>query len=77
MEATCPIGTPFTNKRFAIVWRNWWGVPFTPAERNTLQLLVNLPIWPARDLDAWFPERWKQAHFPDAPLWEFPVPATP
>lgn len=27
-----------------------------------MQLLVNLPSWPARDLDAWLPDRWKQAH---------------
>ena len=25
------------------------------------QLLVNLPSWPARDLDAWLPDQWKQA----------------
>ena len=23
------------------------------------QLLVNLPSWPARDLDAWLPDQWK------------------
>jgi len=23
------------------------------------QLLVNLPSWPMRDLDAWLPDRWK------------------
>jgi len=27
------------------------------------QLLMNLPSWPANDLDAWLPDRWKQAHF--------------
>jgi transposase len=27
-----------------------------------MQLLVNLPTWPARDLDAWLPDRWKQTH---------------
>ena len=27
-----------------------------------IQLLVNLPSWPASDLDAWLPDRWKQAH---------------
>jgi len=27
-----------------------------------MQLLVNLPTWPASDLDAWLPDRWKQAH---------------
>jgi len=26
------------------------------------QLLVNLHSWPARDLDAWLPDHWKQAH---------------
>lgn len=25
------------------------------------QLLVNLPSWPMRDLDAWLPDQWKQA----------------
>jgi hypothetical protein len=27
-----------------------------------LQLLMNLPSWPASDLNAWLPDRWKQAH---------------
>jgi transposase len=27
-----------------------------------MQLLMNLPAWPASDLDAWLPDRWKQAH---------------
>src|SRR6266478_5439227 len=27
-----------------------------------MQLLVNLPSWPAKDIDAWLPDRWKQAH---------------
>src|SRR3984957_20649825 len=27
-----------------------------------IQLLMNLPSWPASDLDAWLPDRWKQAH---------------
>jgi hypothetical protein len=27
-----------------------------------MQLLMNLPSWPAKDLDAWLPDRWKQAH---------------
>ena len=27
-----------------------------------MQLLVNLPSWPARDLDAWLPDNWKQTH---------------
>ena len=26
------------------------------------QLLVNLPSWPASDIDAWLPDQWKQAH---------------
>ena len=26
------------------------------------QLLVNLPTWPVRDLDAWLPDRWKLRH---------------
>lgn len=27
-----------------------------------MQLLMNLPSWPVNDLDAWLPDRWKQAH---------------
>ncbi len=27
-----------------------------------MQLLMNLPSWPASDLDAWLPDRWKQGH---------------
>ena len=27
-----------------------------------MQLLMHLPSWPANDLDAWLPDRWKQAH---------------
>jgi hypothetical protein len=23
---------------------------------------MNLPSWPANDIDAWLPDRWKQAH---------------
>lgn len=26
------------------------------------QLLMNLPTWPQRDLDAWLPEQWKLRH---------------
>jgi transposase len=26
------------------------------------QLLMNLPTWPVRDLDAWLPDRWKLRH---------------
>src|SRR6266853_4068542 len=27
-----------------------------------MQLLMNLSSWPANDIDAWLPDRWKQAH---------------
>jgi hypothetical protein len=27
-----------------------------------MQLLMNLPWWPASDIDAWLPDRWKKAH---------------
>ena len=27
-----------------------------------MQLLMNLPSWPVSNLDAWLPDRWKQAH---------------
>jgi transposase len=26
------------------------------------QLLMNLPTWPVRDLDAWLPDQWKLRH---------------
>ena len=26
------------------------------------QLLLNLPGWPVRDLDAWLPDQWKLRH---------------
>src|SRR3974377_1019352 len=42
-----------------------------------MQLLVNLPTWPARDLDAWLPDRWKQAHFARCAALGIPVPPTP
>jgi len=31
-------------------------------QRYLTQLLVNLPSWPARDLDAWLPDQWKLHH---------------
>src|SRR6266566_3590341 len=27
-----------------------------------MQLLMNLPSWPANDIDAWLPDRWKKTH---------------
>ena len=39
-----------------------------------MQLLVNLPTWPARDLDAWLPDRWKQAHFARCAALGIPAP---
>ena len=39
-----------------------------------MQLLVNLPTWPARDLDAWLPDRWKQAHIARCAALGIPVP---
>jgi hypothetical protein len=35
-----------------------------------VQLLINLPSWPANDLDAWLPDRWKQARA-GARLWKY------
>jgi len=35
---------------------------FTDEPLYFMQLLMNLPSWPANDLDAWLPGRWKQAH---------------
>jgi len=42
-----------------------------------MQLLVNLPTWPARDLDAWLPDRWKQAHIARCVALGIPVPPNP
>ena len=42
-----------------------------------MQLLVNLPTWPARDLDAWLPDRWKQTHIARCAALGIPVPPTP
>ena len=42
-----------------------------------MQLLVNLPTWPARDLDAWLPDRWKQTHFARCAALGIPVPPNP
>jgi len=42
-----------------------------------MQLLVNLPTWPARDLDAWLPDRWKQAHIARCAALGIPVPPNP
>jgi hypothetical protein len=37
-----------------------------------MQLLMNLPSWPAIDLDAWLPDRWKQAHEDRCAVLEIP-----
>jgi len=42
-----------------------------------MQLLVNLPTWPARDLDAWLPDRWKQTHIARCATLEIPVTPNP
>ena len=42
-----------------------------------MQLLVNLPSWPARDLDAWLPDRWKQTHIARCAALGIPVPPNP
>ena len=42
-----------------------------------MQLLVNLPTWPARDLDAWLPDRWKQTHIARCAALGIPVPPIP
>ena len=41
-----------------------------------MQLLVNLPSWPARDLDAWLPDNWKQAHAARCAALEIEAPPT-
>jgi transposase len=42
-----------------------------------MQLLVNLPTWPSRDLDAWLPDRWKQTHIARCAALGIPVPPNP
>ena len=42
-----------------------------------MQLLVNLPTWPARDLDAWLPDRWKQTHIARCAALGISVPPNP
>ena len=42
-----------------------------------MQLLVNLPSWPASHLDAWLPDHWKQAHIARCAALGIPVPPTP
>ena len=37
-----------------------------------MQLLMNLPSWPANDIDAWLPDRWKQAHAARSQALEIP-----
>ena len=37
-----------------------------------MQLLMNLPSWPANDIDAWLPDRWKQAHAAKCETLEIP-----
>ena len=40
------------------------------------QLLVNLPSWPARDLDAWLPDQWKQTQAARRAALGIPAPPT-
>jgi transposase len=40
------------------------------------QLLVNLPSWPARDLNAWLPDQWKQAQAARSAALGIPAPPT-
>ena len=41
------------------------------------QLLMNLPAWPARDLDAWLPDQWKLRHAARTASLENTAPDTP
>jgi len=38
-----------------------------------MQLLMNLPAWSASDIDAWLPDRWKQAHAARCEALEIPL----
>lgn len=42
-----------------------------------MQLLVNLPSWPASDLDAWLPDNWKQTHLARCAALGIEAPPTP
>jgi transposase len=42
-----------------------------------MQLLANLSTWPARDLDAWLPDRWKQTHIARCASLGIPLPPNP
>jgi transposase len=42
-----------------------------------MQLLVNFSTWPASDLDAWLPDRWKQAHIARCAALGIPAPPNP
>jgi transposase len=42
-----------------------------------IQLLLNLPTWPARHLNAWLPDRWKQAHIARCAALGIPIPPIP
>src|SRR6266702_2530551 len=42
-----------------------------------MQLLANLPTWPARDRDAWLPDRWKKTHIARCAALGIPVPPNP
>jgi hypothetical protein len=59
----CSVGNPRGGRTAAIL------ASLTSCRRHEMdpqlyfmQLLMNLPWWPAKDIDAWFPDRWKQAH---------------
>jgi transposase len=41
------------------------------------QLLVNLPSWPASDIDAWLPDQWKQAQAARCEALAVPTRPTP
>jgi hypothetical protein len=41
------------------------------------QLMVNLPSWPASDIDAWLRDHWKQAQAARCEALGIPAPPTP
>jgi transposase len=41
-----------------------------------MQLLMNLPSWPASDLDSWLPDQWKLTHAARRAALGIPVPTT-
>jgi hypothetical protein len=58
------VGNPRGGRTAAILasLTSSWGRHEMDPQLYFMQLLMNLPWWPANDIDAWLPDRRKQAH---------------